>query len=65
MNLSPVRCLSLQLCHPLALVLLSNTHGNFEYFGGRGKPYILIGLYDVAKEECLRVVTIDEAWMAR
>ena len=63
LNLSKCKSLSVQLRYPHCLVLLSNTYGYFEYFEDGGKPYILAGLYDLAAEECLRILTIDDVWM--
>ena len=45
----------------LAMTLLSNNNGSFEYIGG--KPYVLIMFHDLASEKCLRILRLDSNWM--
>lgn len=59
------KCLSVQFRYPLCLAMLSNNNGFFEVLGDRGKPYVLLAISDVTKEQCLRVLTLDCAWMLK
>ncbi|XP_059092332.1 uncharacterized protein LOC131887700 [Tigriopus californicus] len=56
-------CLTTELRYPLALCVFSNTNGHFDHFQSKGAPFVLIRVFDLLKQRCLRTIILDHMWI--
>lgn len=56
-------CLTTELRYPLTICVFSNTNGHFDHFQSKGAPFVLIRVFDLLKQRCLRTIVLDHMWI--